>query len=459
MNTTDARQLLITFVSLIVIIIVFASSVFYNSVEGPLVVACLILLVLVNKDILTFGRDVKIIFFIHLLFALSVLTTGIGFYTRQQVSITEAVSDAFSIIMVSILGLIVYAAFRNQIVMRHRNALIALFAVSILFYCATSSGSRVYGYEGRYVLGIGLLLSLISLRTLCSNRIKSWHELLLLTTLNSVTLAVLFLYIESRALTIALCFAWGIGLFTLSTRALYKLILFLTPTLFCILIQFIAEDSLANLNRYDSLAKLFNITILSTNNLNVPNAQNLDNQVNTNSRKQTFDKPLELTTVDNGPNSGLLDPSRSKIKFNEIDATKKSLSQETDGSLGTRYAMLQLGISEIRNTWLFGKGNSAEAQLIHSVIGNHHPHIHNQYLSYILAGGILHFLLGIAVMFAPFLIIRESFSFRNYISTFPLASFILLMFGTTSFLEIGGWRNLYIIYTYVIVALPCSMQR
>ena len=67
MNITDVRQFAIMLVSLVIVLVVLASSVFYNSIEGPLVAACLILLLLVNKDILTYAREVKIIFFIHLL--------------------------------------------------------------------------------------------------------------------------------------------------------------------------------------------------------------------------------------------------------------------------------------------------------------------------------------------------------------------------------------------------------
>ena len=455
MNTLDAKQVAIAFMSVIIVLVVFASSVFYNSIEGPLVAACFILLVLVNKDILTYAREVKLIFFIHLLFAGSVLTTGISFYTRQQASLTEAISDASSIVMVSILGLVVYAAFRNQTSMRYQNALIILFAFVILCYCATKGGQRVYGYEGRYVLGIGLLLGLISLYKLSGTRIKNWSDLLFLTTLNAVTLAVLFLYVESRALTISLCCAWGVGLFTLSTRTLYKLVLFVTPLIFCILIQFTAKTSLADLSRYESLTKLFNVAVLDNSNVNTSKAKNVNDEINTTSRKQTVDKPLDVSTVNHAP----VGSSRATVTSNEVSANKKVISKKTDGSLGTRYVMLLFGMNEIKETWLFGQGNLGETQLVHGSIGKKHPHIHNQYLSYILAGGILHLMIGMSVMLAPLVIIREQFSFKNYVSTFPLASFILLMFCTTSFLEIDGWRNLFIIYTYVIVALHSSTQR
>ena len=455
MQMMNAKQFALTLMSLTVVFIVFSSSVFYNSTEGPLVAACLILLVLLNKDVLTYAREVKMIFFIHLLFACSVLTTGISFYTRQQVSLMEAISDASSIVMVSILGLVVYAAFRNQNIMRYQNALIILFAFVILCYCATKGAQRVHGYEGRYVLGIGLLLSLISLYKLSGATIKNWSDLLFLTTLNAVTLAVLFLYVESRALTIALCCAWGIGLLTLSTRTLYKLVLFVTPLILCISIQFTAKISLADLSRYSSLAKLFNVAVLDTSNVNTSKAKNVNDGINTTSREQTVDKPLDLSTVIHAP----VGSSSATATSKEVSANKKVISKKTDGSLGTRYVMLLLGINEIKETWLFGQGNLSETQLVRGSIGKNHPHIHNQYLSHILAGGILHLMIGMSVMLAPLVIIREQFSCKNYVSTFPLAAFILLMFCTTSFLEIDGWRNLFIIYTYVIVALHSSTQR
>jgi ABC-type multidrug transport system fused ATPase/permease subunit len=339
--------------------------------------------------------------------------------------------------------------------MRYQNALIISFAFVILCYCAANGGQRVYGYEGRYVLGIGLLLSLISLYKLSGTKIKNWSDLLFLTTLNAVTLAVLFLYVESRALTIALCCAWGIGLFTLPTRTLYKLVLFVIPLIFCILTQFTAKTSLADLSRYDSLAKLFNVAVLDTSNVNTSKAKNLNNEINTTSRKQAVDKSLDLSEVNYGPG----DSSRATITSNEVSVTKNVILKKIDGSLGTRYAMLLLGINEIKETWLLGQGNLAETRLVHSKIGKHHPHIHNQYLSYILAGGILHLLIGISLLLASLLTFNERFSIKYCISVLPIASFILLMFGTTSFLEIDGWRNLFIVYSYVMLALAYSTEQ
>ena len=102
-------------------------------------------------------------------------------------------------------------------------------------------------------------------------------------------------------MTIALCCAWGIGLFTLSTRTLYKLVLFGIPLILCILIQFTAKTSLADLSRYGSLAKLFNVAVLDTSNVNTSKAKNVNDEINTTSREQIVDKPLDLSTVIHAP--------------------------------------------------------------------------------------------------------------------------------------------------------------
>ena len=72
--------------------------------------------------------------------------TGMNFYTRQQASLTEAISDASSIVMVSILGLVITQHSEIKI-LRYQNALI-YYLLLLSYVTAPQGGQRVYGYEG-----------------------------------------------------------------------------------------------------------------------------------------------------------------------------------------------------------------------------------------------------------------------------------------------------------------------
>ena len=457
MQMMNAKQFALTLMSLTVVFIVFSSSVFYNSIEGPLAAACLILLVLVNKDILTYAREVKMIFFIHLLFASSVLTTGISFYTRQQVSLTKAISDASSIILASFFGLVVYAAFRNQTIMRYRMIIVSLFAIGISAYCISYPGARVHDFDHKYIIGIGLPFTIISLTILVTYHPSSWRGVAPLVGLNTINLYVVFIAIESRAMTLALGSAWLIAVVVTLHKKSHKIALIFIPVIFCFATQFFESYGSASVKRYVSLYSL----ALETSRSNFTNSNDQITKERA-TAKGAPDPSEPATTVEVAPKvsqkSSRSSPVTPSDQTKQVDVLVDRVASATDGSIGTRFHMLIIGLSGARNVLALGKGNLFEKQLIDEKIGTHHPHLHNQYLSFLTAGGILHLVLGLMFICAPLINNAYSLSKATIIQTFPILSFVLVLFCFTSFLQIKGWQNLYIIYSFVLASYLPSMK-
>ena len=455
MNTIAAKEVAIAFISFVIVLVVFASSVFYNSIEGPLVAACLILLVLLNKDIITRAKDVKRIFFINLLFACSVLSTGVTFYTRQQVSITEAFSDASAIILASVLGFFVYLAFQNPIIVRYRLLIVSLFALGLFTYCITYPGERVYDYDHRYIIGIGLLFTIISLSLLVTYQPSSWRGMAPLVAFNAINLYILLIAIESRAMTLALGFAWLIALVVTPHKKTHKLAFTLIPVMFCSAIQFVGEYGSASLKRYEALYALAEHAIQS-----VPTTSRMQITIgpSTTDKSEYASEPPKSVTIAPELSSTSEKPS-AKSTEDQIRADQqlvRDVARKTDGSIGTRLQMLLIGLSGAKGAWIFGNGNLYEKQKIDELIGDHHPHLHNQHLSFLTAGGIFHLVLGLMFSFAP--LINHAQSKARLIQTLPIIGFVFVTFCFSSFLQIQGWQNLYIIYSFVLASFLNPMK-
>ena len=457
MNTIAAKEVAIAFMSVVIVLVVFASSVFYNSIEGPLVAACLILLVLLNKDILTHAKDVKIIFFINLLFACSVLSTGVNFYTRQHVSLAEAFSDASAIILVSVLGFFVYVAFRNPIIVRYRLMIVSLFAFGLLIYCITYPGARVYDFDHKYIIGIGLPFTIISLTILVTYHPSSWRGVAPLVGLNTINLYVVFIAIESRAMTLALGSAWLIAVVVTLHKKSHKIALIFIPVIFCFATQFFESYGSASVKRYVSLYSL----ALETSRSYFTNSN--DQITKERATAEGAPNPSEpATTVEVAPKvsqkSSRSFPVTPSDQTKEVDVLVDRVASATDSSIGARFHMLIIGLSGARNALPLGNGNLFEKHLIEEKIGTHHPHLHNQYLSFLTAGGILHLVLGLMFICAPLINNAYSSSKATIIQTIPILGFVLIMFCFTSFLQIKGWQNLYIIYSFVLASYLPSIK-
>ena len=142
----------------------------------------------------------------------------------------------------------------------------------------------------------------------------------------------------------------------------------------------------------------------------------------------------------------------------QVDVLVDRLGSATDDSIAKRFHMLIIGLSAVPNALVFGNGNLFEKQLIDEKIGPHHPHLHNQYLSFLTAGGILHLVLGLAFICAPLINNICSSSKATIIQTIPILSFVLVTFCFSSFLQIKGWQNLYITYSFVLASYLPSIK-
>ena len=452
MQMMNAKQFALTLISLTVVFIVFSSSVFYNSIEGPLAAACLILLVLVSKDILTYAREVKMIFFIHLLFACSVLSTGISLYTRQQVSLTEAISDASSIVMVSFLGLVVYAAFQNSIVRKYLNFLILLFSIALFIYCLCHHGNRVTDFQNRYVLNVGLLLCILTLSVNIRQQLTTWKEIAFVTSLNSFSLYIVFSATQSRAMTISLGVAWFLIVLTKKTMLINKLSCIIGAIIFSFCIQNLTSFGTQNLHRYAALYALIESQVSPILQVDFKKPI-ISKSINDRNSTQitTLGDGVDVSQINSEKQTSTVKPNMRRLESEEMIV--KDMSEKTDRSIGPRYAMLVLGLKSIKEASLIGHGNLAESSLLRDNFRGAHPHVHNQYLSLLLAGGILHLLVGFLFIIAPFHMLHDTTRKTHYREILPLCAFLFCVLFFESLLQLSGWRNLLIIYSYVIAGL------
>lgn len=100
-----------------------------------------------------------------------------------------------------------------------------------------------------------------------------------------------------------------------------------------------------------------------------------------------------------------------------------------------------------------GQGNLAEAEIVKTHIGENFSTIHNLYLSFLIEGGILHLLIGFAFVIAPFCINPSGSKIEFKKDRLHLIIFSASFMMFESFVQLTGFQNLYIMYSYLIFAL------
>jgi len=102
------RNSLAFFATLAATLTLFASSLFYNRIEAPLAIFILIAAILLRGQLFTHFDKVKILLFVHTVYAISLLSNGISFGSREYTSFDAGVSNFATVTMVSFTGVLFY---------------------------------------------------------------------------------------------------------------------------------------------------------------------------------------------------------------------------------------------------------------------------------------------------------------------------------------------------------------
>ena len=103
---TFDRNSLAFFATLAATLTLFASSLFYNRIEAPLAILILIAAILLRGQLFTYFHKVKILLIVHTAYAISLLSNGVSFGSREYTSFDVGISNFATVMMVSFTGVL-----------------------------------------------------------------------------------------------------------------------------------------------------------------------------------------------------------------------------------------------------------------------------------------------------------------------------------------------------------------
>jgi hypothetical protein len=127
-----------------------------------------------------------------------------------------------------------------------------------------------------------------------------------------------------------------------------------------------------------------------------------------------------------------------------------------DASIGQRLAMWEASIAAIKQSPVFGHGSLYLQKLITARYG--YEHNHNQYLTWLVTGGLLHLTLGLLFIAIPWFVSRGLSTADRLLLTSGVSLFwgVAMMFD--SFLNLKFYTHYFCLLCGVLYALSNSMQ-
>lgn len=149
--------------------------------------------------------------------------------------------------------------------------------------------------------------------------------------------------------------------------------------------------------------------------------------------------------------------------LNEPEATnaaqvETSLSQQVTGdeAIGIRLAMWETSIEAIKERPILGHGSLYLQKLIHSAYG--YEHNHNQYLSWLVTGGMLQVTLGLVFVAIPWFVSKGLSTADRILMATGVSLFWSLAMIFDSFLNLKFYTHYFCLLCGVLYALSNSMQ-
>lgn len=130
-----------------------------------------------------------------------------------------------------------------------------------------------------------------------------------------------------------------------------------------------------------------------------------------------------------------------------LNDNRNIANQSDPGSTGVRLSFAYQGVISLQDNLLFGLGAHVEPYLAEEILSGH-MHLHNNYLSWLIWGGLITLSSGLIWLFAPVVLIKKSHDFTIAI---PCLMIALLWSVSLLFDSFFSWKN----FTYVYIALIC----
>ena len=393
-----------TFTAVCFIISVMSFALLYNRAEGAIgLFAILGALMVFKMNSLLSDKPSQYMLLINCLFAVSALLTGFEVLGRTDVNQSAAIESFSAIIGFSVLGLFGYQLIQKTNAQRFVFPIFAILCIILLAYSFLQNG-RVFDLTGRYVITLGLPLcffSLLFLGTLDPLNNRQWFASLFF---NFATISIVALGIGSRAQTIGVITAWFVS-FILGKRPWLQKLLFLTvPIILC---------TAYFLNNPDKFSTVFT------------------------KRFGALTEIVLNTDID---------------KLNSYFEASSLPDEINDGSLKTRFKLLVVGAKSAMDAPWLGHGNAYENTQIAQNVGKF-ANFHNQYLSWITHGGIVHAMLGLG-MLLNFIWVTLLIRSRHHIrSLLPLGSFFVIFILFESNYNIPSFQNIHIMFAWIALAM------
>ncbi|MBC2775040.1 O-antigen ligase family protein [Rhizobium sp. AQ_MP] len=127
-----------------------------------------------------------------------------------------------------------------------------------------------------------------------------------------------------------------------------------------------------------------------------------------------------------------------------------------DASIGLRLAMWETSIAAIKHSPVFGHGSLYLQKLIHATYGFEHNH--NQYLSWLVTGGVLQLTLGLIFLAIPWFISKGLSTSDRILLTTGVSLFWALAMIFDSFLSLKFYTHYFCLLCGVLYSLSNSMQ-
>lgn len=426
----------------VVMLSVISSSLFYNRVEGVVVVALILFVFLAGFKSLKASMDksVKELFLINVMFALSTLLTAFPIFQRDLTSIEDGFEYFFSIVGSSLVGGILYLGFMRYDLSKYLKCILIALGLLLCAYVVwymNINGGRVNDLSHRNVHNVGFLYSLLAITFLSTYPINSPRSFITALFVVFTCFFIVFYGIQSRALTLA----FGLGLLTLAMRFTlrYKLryvgyILFSLITILAIFFHVMPEG---RFQRYLSISSMLSTTFndLSHMDSTMERSGSIDDQ----KQRLSEGKQKSLYSAEDlGDLAAAIDQKSAHIQ---------------DASLFLRYKMLIIGSRYALASVMSGHGNVAEKELVSKYIGEAHPHLHNQYLSYLVSGGILHLIFGLTFSFGALVVAVKNNSQLNITLVAPIFVFLLFLLFVGAHNQLLGFQTLYIYYSFILLGI------
>lgn len=149
-------------------------------------------------------------------------------------------------------------------------------------------------------------------------------------------------------------------------------------------------------------------------------------------------------------------PADSEPAVASQPETNQSTEVTNDDAIGHRLAMWKTSVAAIKESPVFGHGSLYLQKLIHATYG--YEHNHNQYLTWLVAGGVLQLTLGLIFLAIPWFVSKGLSTADRLLLTIGVSLFWGFAMMFDSFLNLKFYTHYFCLLCGVLYALSNSMQ-